>query len=197
MPRKKRHYNTRRIKQHTSYYVDEVAALFDVHQNTVLRWIKEGLLTFTVNGRIMIHWKTLTTFLDEKQQSRKHPCQPNEFYCCKCRKPSMAWENAVDILIRNAKQLTITGLCTTCNTKIVKAGSLSKLHDYQRIFTVMSMVGGGKSLQATQQTTGAISQIIYPQNETFWKSQTSTSPITPTSATHTLKERSQPLVNSD
>jgi len=40
-PRKKRRYNVRRIKATWPYRVEEIADLFGIHKNAVLRWLGE------------------------------------------------------------------------------------------------------------------------------------------------------------
>ena len=41
----KRHPNPRLAKIHRNYTVEEVAALFDIHKNTVREWVERGLPT--------------------------------------------------------------------------------------------------------------------------------------------------------
>jgi predicted DNA-binding protein YlxM (UPF0122 family) len=43
MRRRKRIYNVGRIKATWPYSVQEIAELFGIHKNAVLRWIKDGM----------------------------------------------------------------------------------------------------------------------------------------------------------
>lgn len=139
--KKKRTYNTRLIKRHRSHTVQEIAALYDLHPNAVHRWIKAGLRCIDNQKPLRVHGDDLIAFLKTKQTTRKRPCNVTEAYCCKCRKAQPFWENAVDLLIRNPKQLTITGLCAVCSTKTFKGGSIRKLSEYQKTFHVQTIQG--------------------------------------------------------
>lgn len=141
MPRKKRTYNTRRIKRGLSYSVQEVADLFGVHKNAVLRWIKDGLPIIDQRKPYLIHGADLAEYLNAKQRKRKQPMKPDEFYCCKCRAPRKAWEKQVDVIIKNKSKLSLSALCAVCDTVVHRAGSVSKLPEYRKIFSIQTIQG--------------------------------------------------------
>lgn len=139
--KKKRSYNTRLIRTGLCYSVQEIAELYGLHKNAVLRWIQKGLPVIDQKKPYLIHGSELTTYLKNKQGERKHKCKPDEFFCCKCRVPRKAWENQADILIRNEIKLSISGLCADCDTKIHRAGAVKKLAEYQKTFSIQTMQG--------------------------------------------------------
>lgn len=121
--------------------MQQIADLYGVHSNAVHRWLKAGLRAIDGQKPHRIHGSDLATFLSERQTKRKQPCAMTEIYCCKCRKPQPIWENAVDLIIRNANQLNISGLCAVCSTAMFKGGSIKMLHEYPKIFNVQTVLG--------------------------------------------------------
>jgi len=78
---KKRTYNTRLIKRDYSYFVCEIADLFDLHPQAVRRWITAGLAIIDERRPFLIHGRDLIAFLNERQSQRKQPCAADELYC--------------------------------------------------------------------------------------------------------------------
>lgn len=76
-----------------SYSVQEVAELYGLHKNAVLRWIKDGLPIIDQRKPYLIYGADFADYLDGRQKKRKHKCGSDEFYCCKCRAPRKAWDN--------------------------------------------------------------------------------------------------------
>ncbi len=141
MSRRKRTYNTRRIKRSYSYYLTEIAELFRIHKNSVRNWIKTGLPLVDGRRPHMVHGSALVIFLDERQSKRKHRCQPHEFFCFKCRLPRPPWEGLADMTITSEKRLQLSGICSTCNTQVFKAGSVAKIPEYAKTFNLQTVQG--------------------------------------------------------
>lgn len=135
----KRNFDLRRIKRKCSYTLQEITELFGVHKNTIYLWMKQNLETIDGQKPYLIHGEELYRFLKKKQQSHKRSCKPNEFYCCKCRKPQFSWENVVDLAIFNKKQLVIKGICAICSTAITKLGAVKKIEEYESCFVVLAL----------------------------------------------------------
>lgn len=136
---RKRTYNPRRARAAQSYTVQDIAEIYGLHKNAVLRWIKEGLPVIDRQKPYLIHGGELAEYLRNKQSGRKHPCKPDEFFCFKCRAPRKAWENVADIQIRNKNKLSLSGLCAVCNTPMHRVGSAKKLAEYQKIFSIQTI----------------------------------------------------------
>lgn len=136
---KKRTYNTRRILLKLSYSIREVADLFDLHKNSVLNWIKDGLPIIDKHKPYLIQGSELADYLNKKQTQRKHQCNTDEFFCFKCRLPRKAHENKVGIEIKSQNRLMINGLCANCNGPIHRAGAVRKLTEYQKNFLVCTI----------------------------------------------------------
>ena len=90
-----------------SYSPSEISSVLNVHKNTIHHWLKEGL-----------------------------PKLDNEIYCLKCKQPRKVWENVVDLIIYNDKQLMIQGLCAICTNKVNKLGTTKQIDNYKKQFVV-------------------------------------------------------------
>lgn len=134
MARKKRTYNTRRIKRDYSYRLQEISECLEVHKNAVRNWLKEGLPKIDEQKPFMIHGSDLIAFLNKRQAGRKHKCKDNEFFCCKCRVPRKAKSGSINFIIRNETKLNIHGKCEACDTSVFRAGSVKKRAEYEQIF---------------------------------------------------------------
>lgn len=120
-------FNTSRIRQNYSYTVPEVCRLLSIHKNTVRGWFRKGLKKIDTQRPCLIHGEVLKTFLNERQQSRRKTCAPDEFYCFRCRMPRRAMGNLADIESRTQKTVMVTGLCEACETPLRKVQSVRAL----------------------------------------------------------------------
>ena len=139
MPKRKRNYNTHRIKLTLSYSTQDIVTLFGVHKRTVQEWYTQGLSRIDDRKPFLVLGGGLKEFLDKRQGSRKRHCQPNEFYCLKCKEPRASWENVVDIKFLNEKRLMIIGLCNQCNASLNKISSPKKIDELHKIFVVQEI----------------------------------------------------------
>jgi hypothetical protein len=131
----RKHFNTRIIKAKQTYSTEEIADLFKVHVNTVHAWYKKGLLRIDDQKPSLVFGAELIIFLNSKNASKKHPCAPNELFCCKCQKPRTSKGNIVCIKV-TAARTNIVGFCATCGTKINKTISPDKIDFFKQTFIV-------------------------------------------------------------
>ena len=140
-PRKKRRYNVRLIKCTWPYTVQEIAELFEIHKNVVLRWFKEGLQADRSQRPFLLRGDELIRFLNERQNGRRHRCAPDEFFCFKCRVPRRAYLDMVDIVIVSPTRFRIRALCGVCDTVINKVQSVRDLAKIKNRFYVQQLTG--------------------------------------------------------
>jgi hypothetical protein len=133
---KKRTYNTRLIKRDYSYFVCEIADLFDLHPNAIRRWIKAGLITLDQRRPILIHGGDIIDFLDARQAARKQKCGASELYCFRCWRPRSPRFGRVELEIRNETRLNLSGACEGCGTRMHRAGSVARLAEYWKAFSI-------------------------------------------------------------
>lgn len=129
---KKRHPNPKRVKIHRNYTVDEVAALFPVHKNTVRQWVKEGLPICDDHRPILILGRDLVAFLSFRRTRNKQKCKPGELYCLKCRAPRVPAENMVDYTPQTDLVGNLSAICPDCHSIMNKRVSRSKLDELVR-----------------------------------------------------------------
>lgn len=123
----KRHANPRLVKINRSYEVGEVAALLDIHKNTVRKWIKEGLALTDSRRPALILGATLRAFLQMKRTNNKRPCRPGELYCFRCRAPKKPAGNMADFQHETATVGNLTAICVDCETIMHKRICTAKL----------------------------------------------------------------------
>lgn len=115
-PKKRKRYNTHRIKLSYSYTVQEICELFGLHKNTVRFWIKNGLQPIDSTRPILIHGAVLKAFLDAKQKKRKQKCAFNQCYCFKCRCPQESTDRLANLTFKTDKIAHLSANCAVCNT---------------------------------------------------------------------------------
>lgn len=141
MTKRKRTYNLRLIKATWPYSVREIAALYDVHKNLVLRWLKEGLQANRDKRPFLIRGSELIRFLSVRQQSRKRKCAVAEFFCFKCRAPREAYLGIANVVIESPSRFRVKALCAVCSTAVNKMQGIEKLQKIQNTFHVQQLVG--------------------------------------------------------
>jgi Helix-turn-helix domain len=139
--RRKRTYNVRRIKATWPYTVQEIAELFRIHKNAVLRWLKDGLQANKDQRPFLIRGEELIRFLNARQTRKGCKCTPTEFYCFKCRAPRQAYLGIVDIAIESPTRLRVKSLCALCSTPINKMQNARDLPKIQNRFHVQQLTG--------------------------------------------------------
>jgi hypothetical protein len=132
----KRTYNTRRIKATWPYEVQEIAALFSLHKNAVLQWLKDGLQANTDSRPYLVRGDELIRFLDNRQQRKKRKCAPTEFFCFKCRAPRNAYEGIADLKAESPRIFRVKVICAACSTSMSKIQNLKNLSKIEASFHV-------------------------------------------------------------
>lgn len=107
--------NPNLAKIHRNYTVEEVAAVFAVHKNTVRAWIKAGLPVCDDRRPALILGYELRTYLQNKRQVRKRKCRLFEVYCLRCRLPKRPAGDMVDYEPLSETNGRLTGLCPDCH----------------------------------------------------------------------------------
>jgi hypothetical protein len=131
---KRRGQDLRRIRRSQCYSITEIGRLLNVTTGTVGAWLGRGLPSLEGERPILVPGDGLKSWLIAQRQARKRKCQPDELYCCRCRVPSKAKPGSVLITPRNTKTLVISAVCSTCDAKMNRGGSLAKLPEIQLVF---------------------------------------------------------------
>ncbi len=139
--RRKRTYNTRLIRATWSYTVQEIANLFKIHKNVVLRWLKEGLHADRSIKPFLIRGDELARFLSERRAKRRARCTATQFFCCKCRCPREAYLGIADIEIETLTRLRVKSICAVCSTRVNKAQAVRDLPSIRQRFEIQQLAG--------------------------------------------------------
>lgn len=123
----KRHPNHRLAKIHRNYIVEEIAALFGVHRNTVREWVKRGLPTIDDRRPMLILGADLVAFLRALRVKNKHTCQPGEMYCVRCRVPRAPAGDMADYEAVTATLGNLIGICSKCEAMMYRRVSLARI----------------------------------------------------------------------
>lgn len=137
----KRTYNTRLIKATWPYEVQEIAALFRLHKNAVLRWLKEELQADTTQRPYLVRGDELIRFLNDRQKSKKQKCAPTEFFCFKCRAPRNAYEGIADLKAESPRAFRVKVICAVCGTPMSKIQGIQNLSKIEACFHVQQREG--------------------------------------------------------
>jgi excisionase family DNA binding protein len=119
--------NSRRVKIHRSYTVEEVARLFGVHKNTVRNWLTEGLQKIDDRRPILILGRELARFLHARRERRRQHCRVGELYCFGCRAPRTCAPSTADYLPLSPSSGNLRAACADCGTRMYRRVSLQKL----------------------------------------------------------------------
>jgi len=122
-----RRINSRLIKLHRSYSVEEAARALGAHKNSVRGWIKDGLPTIDRSRPSLILGQDLRTYLEGKRKAAKRPCPPGTLYCFKCRQPRAPALDMVEATRQNATTGNLSAICEVCDTMMHRRTRLAAI----------------------------------------------------------------------
>jgi len=136
-----RRINSRRVKIHRNYTVDEAAKTLGVHKNTVRLWIKQGHPVVDERRPTLLRGRDIRAFLENRKAKRKHRLAAGEFYCLKCRAPKSPAGRMADYTASSADLGNLTGLCPDCETIMNRRTSRAKFDRIKGNLDVMFRAG--------------------------------------------------------
>lgn len=108
-------FNPNRAKRHRCYTVEEAAALFGAHPNTVRNWLRSGLAAIDDQHPILIRGADLRNFLANRRDASRTACPPGTLYCFRCRDPRRPALGMADFVENGMRAGSIVALCETCD----------------------------------------------------------------------------------
>ena len=123
--------NPYHVKIHRNYTIEEIAALFHLHKNTVRTWVRRGLPVIDTARPMLILGSDLRKYLQLKRKANKTPCKLNELYCVSCKAPKEPALNMAEFKAINEQAGRLIGLCPTCDSVMNKFVSQCKLSEIQ------------------------------------------------------------------
>jgi hypothetical protein len=126
----KRRPNYRLIKIHRSYTVEEIANLFDIHKNTVRRWVKEGLPTTDDKRPMLILGHVLAAFLRDRRTKNKRSCKLGELYCLRCRSSKPPAGDMAEYSPVTEKFGNLVAICPDCGCIMNQRVNLRRIGEF-------------------------------------------------------------------
>jgi MerR HTH family regulatory protein len=123
----KRAPNSRRVKKHRSYTVEEAARLFGCHRNTIRHWQKQGLKPVDGKRPVVFEGLTLAAFLEARRGARRRCLKPGEIYCLPCRAPREPAGDMVEYVHLTEARGNLRGICPTCDRLIHRVVSRAQI----------------------------------------------------------------------
>lgn len=114
------------VKIHRSYTVFQIADLFQVHRNSVRRWIAQGLPTVDNEKPYLVRGSELREFLIGIRKKNRRVCGVGEMYCMRCRLPKVPQGNWAELTRRTEKVGNLAGFCPDCDAMMNRCVSLTK-----------------------------------------------------------------------
>lgn len=127
-------YNPNLVKINRSYTFDELAAVFDIHKNTVSSWVQNGLPCLKERRPFLILGVNAREYLQAQRTNKKQKCKANEFFCMRCKTPAKLAENFAEYLPLSTSKGRLTGFCARCECEVNKFVSYGSLERYSEIF---------------------------------------------------------------
>jgi hypothetical protein len=119
--------NPRPFKVNRSYSVAEAARAAGVHENTIRNWVSMGLRPLDNSRPAIFAGDEFHRFLNEQRKARRQPCQTDELYCLRCRKPQRPAGGMADFVHTADGRGRLSALCPACDGFIVKLMSSAAL----------------------------------------------------------------------
>lgn len=75
----------RQAKTNWLYRPEDVLELYDICRNTLLNWVKAGLVRLEHEGRHLFRGEDLNAFHRKRREDAKRPCEFYEVHCFACK----------------------------------------------------------------------------------------------------------------
>ena len=109
-------YNSRAIKKHHSYTIEEAAMALNLHPQTIRSWCKNGLPCLTGKTPHLILGTDLQDYIRLREKARKQRLGLDQLFCLSCRSPKYPAGMMVDFIPGNSLLGRLTGICPTCDS---------------------------------------------------------------------------------
>jgi len=130
-------YNPNKCKINRNYTISEIALLYDVHKNTVINWLKRGLIKIDNQRPYLIVGSDLRHFLKDLRGINKRPCELGEIFCMKCRSPRIPEQESITFEAESSTYGRIKARCEVCHSSMNRYFRLQELSVLRRHFAVI------------------------------------------------------------
>jgi hypothetical protein len=114
---------------HYSYSVEEIAALYGVHVNTVRAWLRSGLSAIDDARPMLVSGAELRRFIEGQRVVAKKPCPVGTLFCFRCQGPRAPALGMADFAERETGPGNLEALCETCGTLMCRRTRYENVSD--------------------------------------------------------------------
>jgi hypothetical protein len=156
MKKGKRRHNPKRVRLRRSYTFAEIAEVYGIHTRTVQRWREQGMEAVDETSKpYLVMGEEVRRFLREKNRKCKHPLEPDEFFCPRCRVARKSLPHRISIEFTDKRlgryrQAVIRGECEICQCRLTRFSSDKQVPELMKTGLNItehktSLVGSGDS----------------------------------------------------
>lgn len=121
----RRLHNPAKARGDDVYSISEVARRYNVEEQTVRNWLKEGLETVVGATRILIRGAALNAFHAARNERARQPMTETQFLCLRCHVPREPASGSVIGATQEAPSLRLEARCGICDGPMFRAWSRS------------------------------------------------------------------------
>lgn len=132
-------YSLQLIKYWYCYTIEEICTLYkcyDLHPQTVRRWIRDGLKITDSGKPVLIYGNDLSIFLAKMNERNRCQTAFDEMFCMSCKDAQLLYKRAIQ-LTHKKHHLHAQGICRTCKTRMFTSYQLDDLPEIRRKFNVV------------------------------------------------------------
>lgn len=131
-----RRFRTQGIKANKPYEVSELADAAGVSIPTVRSWLKAGMQKVDdIRPTIIMGFQALE-YLKARNASAKHPLKIGEFYCLRCKVPTMPFGAMADYVPTSPRGGRLMALCEDCEGRCNRNISASDLAAFSKVLAI-------------------------------------------------------------
>lgn len=134
-----KNFDPRKIRIHQSYEVGEVAEILGASEQTVRRWISNGLPVLSFKRPVLILGFELKQYLEDVQAKPKRNAALGAIMCMSCRKHQMPFGLLADYIPTSDTNGRLMTLCGTCESVCVRFTSKASLPALSTVLEITQM----------------------------------------------------------
>ena len=103
-----------RLKAHRSYTVEELAETLGKTEQTIRRWIKDGLPALIDRRPALVLGCDAKDYLTQRTKSKRQPLGTGELFCLSCKEPTQPAFDVAEYAPLSDSHGRISAFCTRC-----------------------------------------------------------------------------------
>ena len=138
----RRIYPHRRVRYWYSYAIDEICELyedFNLHPQTVRKWVKQGLQTIDQGKPTLIYGYELILYLKRHNTANKRSTEFDQMFCMTCKDARPIFKNEIAVE-QEAQYLRVRGRCRECKGLMFQNYRLLDFAELRRKFKLVDVL---------------------------------------------------------